>query len=211
MIFSSLPFHGIPPHAAANCSHTLFFLSSPGSLSTNGPAYSDSSIESHHIPSVVFTRVCHPRFRSADFFCSLSSSFVFRCLRRRHSPSNRTLFSNQSSLPLVPFPATGGPGDSNNMNDVVGTDVILDCTVHRCERKGQLYIHHSRYSREHNIHHSRNLKPRIWLMPTGETFPIAPNTTQTTALVVLCTSRADSGSRHHWTRRTRARSARAQH
>ena len=110
MIFSSLLFHGIPPHAAADCSHTLFSLSSPDSLSTNSPAYPDSSIESHYIPSVVFTRVCHPRFRSTDFSCSLLSSFVFRCLRRRHSSStNRTLFSNQSSLPLVPFPGNRRP------------------------------------------------------------------------------------------------------
>ena len=88
----------------------FFALSSPDSLSTNTPAYTDSSIESHHIPSVVFTRVCHPRFRSADFFCSLLSSFVFRRLRRRHSSSaNRTLFSNQSSLPLAPFPGNRRP------------------------------------------------------------------------------------------------------
>ena len=90
---------------------TPFFpLPSPDSLSTNTPAYTNSSIESHHIPSVVFSRVCHPRFRSTDFFCSLLSSFVFRRLRRRHSPSaNRTLFSNQSSLPLVPFPGNRRP------------------------------------------------------------------------------------------------------
>ena len=88
----------------------FFALSSPDSLSTNTPAYTDSSIESHHIPSVVFTRVCHPRFRSAIFFCSLLSSFVFRRLRRRHSSStNRTLFSNQSSLPLSPFPGNRRP------------------------------------------------------------------------------------------------------
>ena len=51
-----------------------------------------------------------PRFRSTDFFCSLFSSFVFHHLHRRYSPSaNRTLFSNQSSLPLVPFSSNRRP------------------------------------------------------------------------------------------------------
>ena len=68
------------------------------------------SIESHHIPSVVFTRVCHPRSRFTHFCRSLLSSFDFRCLRRRHSSSaNRTLLSNQSSLPLAPFPGSRRP------------------------------------------------------------------------------------------------------
>ena len=84
-------------------------------LSPTTPHTPIPSFESHHIPSVVFTRVCHPRSRSTDFCCSPFSSFGFRRLRRRHSSSaNQTILSNQSSLPLIPFPAIGGPGDSNN-------------------------------------------------------------------------------------------------
>ena len=110
MIFSSLPFHGIPPEAAAVCSHTFFCCRLLTAYQATTPHIPISSIESHHFPSVVFTRVCHPRSRSANFFCSLSSSFVFRCLRRRHSSSfNRTLLSNQSSLPLAPFPGNRRP------------------------------------------------------------------------------------------------------
>ena len=110
MIFSSLPFHGIPPEAAAVCSHTFFRCRLLTAYQATTPHIPISSIESYHFPSVVFTRVCHPRSRSANFFCSLSSSFVFRCLRRRHSSSfNQTLLSNQSSLPLAPFPGNRRP------------------------------------------------------------------------------------------------------
>ena len=75
------------------------------------PHISIPSIESHHIPSVVFTRVCHPRSRESTDICrSPLSSFGFRRLRRRHSSSaNRALLSNQSSLPLVPFPGIRRP------------------------------------------------------------------------------------------------------
>ena len=82
-------------------------------LAANQPAIPHipiPSVESHHIPSVVFTRVCHPQSRSTDFCRSPLSSFGFRRLRRHHSSSaNRTLLSNQSSLPLVPFPGNRRP------------------------------------------------------------------------------------------------------
>ena len=110
MIFSSLPFHGIPLDAAADCSHTFSRCRLLTAYQATTPHIPIPSIESHHFPSVVFTRVCNPRSRPTDFSFSLSSSFVFRCLRRRHSSSaKRTLFSNQSSLPLVPFPGNWRP------------------------------------------------------------------------------------------------------
>ena len=92
MIFSTLPFH-----AFFRC--RLLTAYQP-----TIPHIPIPSLESHHIPSVVFTRVCHPRTCSTDFCCSLLSSSGFSRLCRCLSFDSRRLFSNQSSLPLVSFP-----------------------------------------------------------------------------------------------------------
>ena len=106
MIFSSLPFHGIPLDAAADRSLTLLSRCPPlTAYPPTTPHISIPSIESHHISLVVVSWVCHPRSCSTSFCCSPFSSFSFSRLRRRHSSSaSQTLLSNQSSPPLVPFP-----------------------------------------------------------------------------------------------------------
>ena len=110
MIFTALPFHGIPWRSEVDHCHTLFSFSSPNSQLPSNPTYPHFFHWKPPHSFRGFPRVCHPRPRSTDFSCSLSSSFVFHCLCRRHSSStNRTLFSNQSSFPLVPFPGNRRP------------------------------------------------------------------------------------------------------
>ena len=73
------------------------------------------SIESHHIPSVVFPGFVTPG-------PVLLTPAVVRCLRSTSIVFVIVSFDLQSIihyypirlLPLVPFPATGGPGNSNN-------------------------------------------------------------------------------------------------
>ena len=74
------------------------------------------SIESQHILSVVFPRVCHPWSCYTNFRRTALSVFGFhgfhRCLFR--SPVDRTLLSNQSSIPIGPFPSKRRPWRFNN-------------------------------------------------------------------------------------------------
>ena len=114
MIFSSLPFHGIPPHAAADRCHTLFFaIVSRYPIIQQSRISLISSIESHHIPSVVSPGFVTPDpvlLTSAVVHCLRSASVVYVVV----TPLRPISLLFHSS----PSPATGGPGDSNNMNDV---------------------------------------------------------------------------------------------
>ena len=103
------------PGGSADCSHTFFCCRLLTAYQATTPHHPIPSIESYHFPSMVFTLVCHPQSRSTDFSCSLSSSFVFPCLRRRHSSLiSGDYFPISLLFHSPPSVATGGPGDSNN-------------------------------------------------------------------------------------------------
>ena len=116
MIFSSLPFHGIPPHAAADRCHTLF-----SAIVSRYPIIQQSRI-SLFLPlkattflgwfSLGFVTPSSVPLTSSVVFRLRSSSVVFvvvTSLRQTEHYSPISLLFHSS-----PSPATGGPGDSNN-------------------------------------------------------------------------------------------------
>ena len=78
-----------------------------------------SSIESHHIPSVVslgFVTLDPVPLTSAVVFCLRSASVVFVFVTPLRPTGHFCPISLLFHSP--PSPATGGPGDSNNTNDL---------------------------------------------------------------------------------------------